>query len=76
MERIDSERQDNRSSMKVFVVMPDSMLLDEGDLPGELVPFNPEFLVRRRQPGEGHKPKNWISDCNPEQARARLHAAI
>ncbi len=61
-----------KGEMKVFVPMSDATLRDNNELYGKLVPFNPEFVVRGQTPGEGRKPKNWISDCNYEDARERL----
>ena len=60
--------------MKIFVPMSDATLRDNNELYGKLVPFNPEFLVRGQKTGEGHKPKNWVSECNVEQARERLYS--
>jgi hypothetical protein len=59
--------------MKVFVPMSDESLGDNSELYRKLVPFSPEYLERR--PVKGHKPSNWVSDCNYERAVKRLSAS-
>lgn len=58
--------------MKIFVPMPDEILIDRGDLSGRLVPFSPDFLVPNECANEGKKPRNWISDNDYSTAVERL----
>ena len=60
--------------MKVFVPMSDDTLGENGEVCQRLVPFDPAFLAEREATAEGHKPSNWISDSNYEQACQRLFA--
>ena len=60
--------------MKIFVPMSDNTLGENGEVCPRLVPFDPAFLADREAVNEGHKPSNWISDSNYEQARQRLFA--
>ncbi len=58
---------------KVFVPVCDAMLGAKGELSGELVPFNPEFLSDgARRSKEGRKPANWVSDSDYASACKRL----
>ncbi|MDA0978519.1 MAG: hypothetical protein O3B72_08175 [Proteobacteria bacterium] len=59
--------------MKVFVPMSDATLGMNGEVHQQLIPFDPAFLEEAR-PREGHKPANWVAECNYEQARQRLFA--
>ena len=61
--------------MKVFVPMSDAVLGDDGEVCQSLIPFDLSFLESTREPGEGNKPRNWVSDSNREQARQRLVTA-
>ena len=61
--------------MKVFIPMPDDVLSERRELPGRLVPFNPEYMTEIRLRKEGSKPRNWISDNGYTAARARLRAS-
>ena len=58
--------------MKVFVPMSDDVLGANGEVCQRLVPFDPSYLAEGTPVGEGNKPRNWVSDCNYEQARERL----
>ncbi len=61
--------------MKVFIPMSDAALGDNTELYQKLVPFNPEFLHGSQDRREGHKPSNWVSDCDYERARERLRSS-
>jgi len=61
--------------MKVFIPMSDAVLGDNGEVCQSLIPFDLSFLGSSREPVEGKKPSNWVSDSNGEQARRRLFAA-
>lgn len=58
--------------MKVFVPVSDAVLGANGEVCQRLVPFDPSYLAESEAVGEGNKPSNWVSDCDYEQARARL----
>ncbi len=58
--------------MKIFVPMPDDILIERGDVSGRLVPFSPEFLMPSGEVKEGKKPRNWISDNDYSTALERL----
>ncbi len=60
--------------MKIFIPMPDDVLIERRELIGRLVPFNPDFLAQSVRPKEGCKPRNWISDNDYETACERLNA--
>lgn len=53
--------------MKVFVPMSDAVVVDQHR--GNLVPFNPEFLVER---STRDKPSNWITGDDYLSACKRL----
>ncbi|MGI9323398.1 MAG: hypothetical protein ACR2PJ_07445 [Pseudomonadales bacterium] len=57
-----------------FVPISDATLFADSDLHRRLVPFNPNFRVAGQKPSQGRKPRNWIADCDGQQARARLYA--
>jgi hypothetical protein len=64
-----------REFMKVFVPMSDATLGANGEVCQQLVPFDPSFLNEANSCREGHKPSNWVSDSDYEQARERLFSA-
>ncbi len=59
---------------KVFVPMSDAVLGANGEVCQRLVPFDPSFVVENSVVGEGNKPRNWVSDCDYQQARERLYS--
>lgn len=59
--------------MKIFVPMSDATLGTNGEVLQQLVPFDPSYLEENAR--EGHKPANWVADCDYQQARERLFAA-
>ena len=63
-----------RENMKVFVPMSDAALGANGEVCQRLVPFDPSYLTELEPVSEGHKPSNWVSDCDFEQAKERLYA--
>lgn len=60
--------------MKIFVPMSDATVGDNGEFNPGLVPFDPSFLAPNRPVLDGNKPRNWVSDCDRQQAKARLYA--
>lgn len=61
--------------MKVFIPVSDAILGTAGELGGQLVPFQPDFLPASTTSGrskEGYKPANWISDSDYASACERL----
>ena len=57
--------------MKVFIPMPDEVLVQPVPVDGQLVPFNPEFLIENQRVKD-RKPRNWISDNDYSSACERL----
>ena len=62
--------------MKVFVPMSDATLGANGEVCQQLVPFDPAFLNEVEGLREGHKPSNWVSESDCQQARERLFEAL
>tara|TARA_R110002072_G_scaffold59158_5_gene150782 strand:+ start:61340 stop:61540 length:201 start_codon:yes stop_codon:yes gene_type:complete len=54
----------------VFLPASDELLKDLNVQDVQLVPFKPEFLVKK----EGRKPRNWISGSSYQEAMERLRA--
>ena len=55
--------------MKIFIPMPDEAA---EQLPGHLVPFDPEFLPTDQKVKEGRMPSNWLSDNDYTSTCERL----
>ena len=58
--------------MKVFVPMSDRIVDAKGELSGDLVPFNTEFIQAEVVRERGARPANWIIDCDHAAACRRL----